>query len=141
MTSKMMKASEVSSLAMMAIMPKYLKDNHSRYIKVDSDMVKTVTFVGVNVYNAKNKDGTAMLSKKGNEICNQSIYVGFSDGTFTTFKNDVALAQVFSLVGELDISKPASYEFELDEPFDTKFEQIDIKMGSKTYPYWVFDPQ
>lgn len=137
---KMMKANEVSSLSMLAIMPKTLKDNHAKYIKVDNEMVKTVTFIGINVYNAKNSDGTAMVSKKGNEICNQTIYVGFSDGTFTTFKNDVAMAQVFSVVGEVDISKPASYEFEV-EPFDTKFEQIDIKMGSKTYPYWVFDPQ
>ena len=139
----MSKASEVTSLKMRAIMPSTLKMENRKYVQVNEQTIKTVDYMAVNVYNAKDEKGLAMKTQKGNEILNKTIYVGFNDGTFTTLKNDVALAQVFSVLGDLDLSKVGSYEFGADEfePFETKFIQTDIKMGKNTYKYWVFDPQ
>lgn len=140
MVGKLVKASEVIPLGMRAIMPKTLRDANAKYVKVDGETVKVLNFIAVNVYNAKNEDGTAMVTKTGNPILNKTIYLGFDDGSFTTLKNDVALSQVFGIVGEFDIAETGSFEFPIEEPFVVGFEQTKIKMGKKEYDYWVMKP-
>ena len=122
------------------LIPKHLKDTNATYFKVDANTDKVLIFIGINVYPAKSKDGLAIVRKDGSIVMNATVYAGFEDGTYTTLKNEVALAQALSVVGDLDLNTEGSFEFLLDEPIKTKFTTVKVKRGQKEYDNFAFAP-
>lgn len=135
----MMKATEVTPARIKAIMPVSFKD--MPYAKPTPGQVKIITKVAYNVYVAK-KDGNAIVRKDGTELMNCTAYVGFDDGTYFTFKNEIALGQLMSITGDIKMDAPNVFYFEVD-PCTVKILETTIQMGKdkKSYPSWVFEPQ
>lgn len=134
----MMKATEVTPARIKAIMPEAFKD--VPYAKPTPGQVKTITKVAYNVYVAK-KDGNAIVRNDGSELMNCTAYVGFDDGTYFTFKNEIALGQLMSITGDIAMVKPDMFYFDV-EPCTVKIIETQIQMGKakKAYPSWVFEP-
>ena len=140
MSMKMAKVDGITPVYMRGLIPKHLKDTNATYFKVDANTDKVLNFIGINVYPAKNKDGIVIERKDGSTVMNATVYAGFEDGTYTTLKNEVALAQALSVVGELDLNTEGSFEFLLDEPIKTKFTTVKVKRGQKEYDNFAFAP-
>ena len=140
MSIKMAKVDGITPVYMRGLIPKHLKDTNATYFKVDANTDKVLNFIGINVYPAKNKDGTVIARKDGSTVMNATVYAGFEDGTYTTLKNEVALAQALSVVGDLDLNTEGSFEFLLDEPIKTKFTTVKVKRGQKEYDNFAFAP-
>lgn len=140
MSIKMAKVDGITPVYMRGLIPKHLKDTNATYFKVDGNTDKVLNFIGINVYPAKNKDGIVIERKDGSTVMNATVYAGFEDGTYTTIKNEVALAQALSVVGDLDLNTEGSFEFLLDEPIKTKFVTVKVKRGQKEYDNFAFAP-
>ena len=140
MSMKMAKVDGITPVYMRGLIPKHLKDTNASYFKVDANTDKVLNFIGINVYPAKNKDGIVIERKDGSTVMNATVYAGFEDGTYTTLKNEVALAQALSVVGDLDLNTEGSFEFLLDEPIKTKFTTVKVKRGQKEYDNFAFAP-
>ena len=140
MAMKMAKVDGITPVYMRGLIPKHLKDTNATYFKVDANTDKVLIFIGINVYPAKNKDGIVIERKDGSTVMNATVYAGFEDGTYTTLKNEVALAQALSVVGDLDLNTEGSFEFLLDEPIKTKFTTVKVKRGQKEYDNFAFAP-
>ena len=140
MSMKMAKVDGITPVYMRGLIPKHLKDTNATYFKVDANTDKVLIFIGINVYPAKNKDGIVIERKDGSTVMNATVYAGFEDGTYTTLKNEVALAQALSVVGDLDLNTEGSFEFLLDEPIKTKFTTVKVKRGQKEYDNFAFAP-
>ena len=140
MSIKMAKVDGITPVYMRGLIPKHLKDTNATYFKLDANTDKVLNFIGINVYPAKNKDGVVIARKDGSTVMNATVYAGFEDGTYTTIKNEVALAQALSVVGDLDLNNEGSYEFLLDEPIKTKFTTVKVKRGQKEYDNFAFAP-
>lgn len=140
MSIKMAKVDGITPVYMRGLIPKHLKDTNATYFKVDGNTDKVLNFIGINVYPAKNKDGIVIERKDGSTVMNATVYAGFEDGTYTTLKNEVALAQALSVVGDLDLNTEGSFEFLLDEPIKTKFTTVKVKRGQKEYDNFAFAP-
>ena len=140
MSMKMAKVDGITPVYMRGLIPKHLKDTNATYFKVDANTDKVLNFLGINVYPAKNKDGIVIERKDGSTVMNATVYAGFNDGTYTTLKNEVALAQALSVVGDLDLNTEGSFEFLLDEPIKTRFTTVKVKRGQKEYDNFAFAP-
>ena len=140
MSIKMAKVDGITPVYMRGLIPKHLKDTNATYFKVDANTDKVLNFIGINVYPAKNKDGIEIARKDGSTVMNATVYAGFDDNTYTTIKNEVALAQALSVVGDLDLNTEGSFEFLLDEPIKTKFTTVKVKRGQKEYDNFAFAP-
>lgn len=140
MSMKMAKVDGITPVYMRGLIPKHLKDTNATYFKVDGNTDKVLNFIGINVYPAKNKDGVVIERKDGSTVMNATVYAGFEDCTYTTLKNEVALAQALSVVGDLDLNTEGSFEFLLDEPIKTKFTTVKVKRGQKEYDNFAFAP-
>ena len=140
MSMKMAKVDGITPVYMRGLIPKHLKDTNATYFKVDANTDKVLNFIGINIYPAKSKDGLAIVRKDGSIVMNATVYAGFDDNTYTTIKNEVALAQALSVVGDLDLSTEGSFEFLLDEPIKTKFTTVKVKRGQKEYDNFAFAP-
>lgn len=140
MSMKMAKVDGITPVYMRGLIPKHLKDTNATYFKVDGNTDKVLNFLGINVYPAKNKDGIVIERKDGSTVMNATVYAGFDDGTYTTLKNEVALAQALSVIGDLDLNTEGSFEFLLDEPIKTRFTTVKVKRGQKEYDNFAFAP-
>ena len=140
MSMKMAKVDGITPVYMRGLIPKHLKDTNASYFKVDASTDKVLNFLGINVYPAKTKEGIVIERKDGSTVMNATVYAGFDDGTYTTLKNEVALAQALSVIGELDLNTEGSFEFLLDEPIKTRFTTVKVKRGQKEYDNFAFAP-
>ena len=140
MSMKMAKVDGITPVYMRGLIPKHLKDTNATYFKVDGNTDKVLIFIGINVYPAKSKDGLTIVRKDGSIVMNATVYAGFDDNTYTTIKNEVALAQALSVVGDLDLNTEGSFDFLLDEPIKTKFTTVKVKRGQKEYDNFAFAP-
>ena len=137
---KMAKVDGITPVYMRGLIPKHLKDTNASYFKVDASTDKVLNFLGINVYPAKTKEGIVIERKDGSAVMNATVYAGFDDGTYTTLKNEVALAQALSVIGDLDLNTEGSFEFLLDEPIKTRFTTVKVKRGQKEYDNFAFAP-
>ena len=140
MSMKMAKVDGITPVYMRGLIPKHLKDTNASYFKVDASTDKVLNFLGINVYPAKTKEGIVIERKDGSTVMNATVYAGFDDGTYTTLKNEVALAQALSVIGDLDLNTEGSFEFLLDEPIKTRFTTVKVKRGQKEYDNFAFAP-
>ena len=136
----MAKVDGITPVYMRGLIPKHLKDTNASYFKVDASTDKVLNFLGINVYPAKTKEGIVIERKDGSTVMNATVYAGFDDGTYTTLKNEVALAQALSVIGDLDLNTEGSFEFLLDEPIKTRFTTVKVKRGQKEYDNFAFAP-
>ena len=140
MSMKMAKVDGITPVYMRGLIPKHLKDTNASYFKVDASTDKVLNFLGINVYPAKTKEGIVIERKDGSTVMNATVYAGFDDNTYTTLKNEVALAQALSVIGDLDLNTEGSFEFLLDEPIKTRFTTVKVKRGQKEYDNFAFAP-
>ena len=136
----MAKVDNVTPAYLRAFLPAKLKGRNAMFVKPTADMVKTLDFIAINVYPAKNSEKLLIIRKDGSTVMNATVYAGFTDNTYTTLKCDTALAQALSVVGDVDLTTEGTYEFDV-EPFDVGFVSVKAKMGKKEYDYWAFDPK
>lgn len=138
---KMASPDSATPIYLRAVMPRTLKDRNAQFVKITADMIKTVDYLAISTYPAKDQDKKVITRKDGSVLMNHSVYAGFTDGTFTTLKCDTAIAQVLSVMGDCNIEDEGVVEYTCDEPFDVGFVSIKKTMGKKEYDYWVFNPQ
>lgn len=138
---KMASPESATPIYLRAVMPKTLKDRNAQFVKITADMIKTVDYLAISTYPAKDQNKEVITKKDGSALMNHSVYAGFTDGTFATLKCDTAIAQALSVMGDCNIEDEGVVEYMCDEPFDVGFSIVKKKMGKKEYDYWVFVPQ
>lgn len=120
-----------------AVCPDGLKNR--TYFKFADGQEKVIDKVAYSVYPAKDKETSEILkSKAGNTIFNTTAYVGFTDGTYSTVKNEVAISQLIGITGDFP-NEGGVYEYDVPE-CPVKIGTKNIKYGNKEYPSWVFYP-
>lgn len=134
----MLRPTEVTPMRIKAIMPNDFKS--MPYSKPVNGEIRTIVKVCYNIYTAK-KDGIVLTRKDGSELTNVTAYVGFDDGSYFTFKNEVAIGQLMSITGEIATNEPSAISFDV-EPCKVKLVETTITMGKdkKSFPSWVFEP-
>ena len=137
----MCKAENATPAYLRAVMPSTLKAKNAQFFKPSQDIVKTLVYLAVSVYPAKNADKLVIVRKDGSVVMNATVYAGFEDNTYTTLKCDTAVSQALSVMGDIDLTTEGTTEFEDFEPFKVGFVAIKAKMGKKEYDYWAFDPK
>lgn len=137
----MCKAENATPAYLRAVMPPTLKAKNTQFFKPSQDIVKTLVYLAVSVYPAKNADKLVIVRKDGSVVMNATVYAGFEDNTYTTLKCDTAVSQALSVMGDIDLTTEGTTEFEDFEPFKVGFVVIKAKMGKKEYDYWAFDPK
>lgn len=139
----MPKADNVTPLYLMAVLPDFIKDSKRAFFKPSKDLKKNLDYVAISVYPAKNSEKQPIIRKDGTQVMNATVYAGFTDGTYTSFKSNTAIAQAIAIMDDVDLTTEGVYEcfLEKDEYIPTGFTQVSEKMGKKEYDYWCFDPQ
>ena len=137
----MCKAENATPAYLRAVMPATLKANNAQFFKPSADVVKTLNYLAVSVYPAKNADKLVIVRKDGSVVMNATVYAGFDDNTYTTLKCDTAVSQALSVIGDIDLTTEGTTEFTDFEPFKVGFVSIKAKMGKKEYDYYAFDPK
>lgn len=138
----MAKPDNTTPVYLLAVMPSELKNRKAKFFKPSADVVKTLDYIAISTYPAKNSEKMVITRKDGSVVMNHTVYAGFTDGTYTSLKCDTALAQAISVIDEdVDLDHENTAEFTFDEPFDVGFTQVKEKMGKKEYDYWAFNPQ
>ena len=137
----MCKAENATPAYLRAVMPSTLKANNAQFFKPSADVVKTLNYLAVSVYPAKNADKLVIVRKDGSVVMNATVYAGFDDNTYTTLKCDTAVSQALSVMGDIDLTTEGTTEFTDFEPFKVGFVSIKAKMGKKEYDYYAFDPK
>lgn len=139
----MPKADNVTPLYLMAVLPQFIKDSKKVFFKPSKDLKKNVDYLAISVYPAKNSEKQPIIRKDGTRVMNATVYAGFTDGTYTSFKSNTAIAQAMSIMDGVYLDTEGIYEIfmEKDECIPTGFTQVSEKMGKKEYDYWCFDPQ
>ena len=139
----MPKADNVTPLYLLTVLPESIKDSKRAFFKPSKDLKKNLDYVAISVYPAKNSEKQPIIRKDGTQVMNATVYAGFTDGTYTSFKSKTAIAQAVSIMDDVDMHTEGVYEcfLEKDEYIPTGFTQVSEKMGKKEYDYWCFDPQ
>lgn len=134
----MLSADSVSSIRMLALIPDSIKG--MAYKKVNEGDVKTIVKVAYSVYKAKS-NGSYVVRQDGSDVLNITAYVGFDDGTYATFKGDVALAQLVSETGEFAFESEGVYEFPINN-LRVRIISVPQKYGreKKEYKVLAFEP-
>lgn len=127
----------VTSYKMLAIIPDSFKNK--KYTKVSEGDVKTITKVTYNVYVAK-MNGNEIMDKAGNPVLNTVAYVMFDDDSYSTFKGDVAISQLISETGAIDLAHEGSYEFDVNCPVKIIMVQQAYGRDKKMYNVPAFEP-
>ena len=139
----MPKADNVTPLYLLTVLPESIKDSKRAFFKPSKDLKKNLDYVAISVYPAKNSEKQPIIRKDGTQVMNATVYAGFTDGTYTSFKSNTAIAQAMAIMNDVDLTSEGVYEcfLEKDEYIPTGFTQVSEKMGKKEYDYWCFDPQ
>ena len=130
-----MKIGEIAPRNIRAVVPDKYKGMGYRKLK-DGDIV-TITSVVFSVYNAR-KDGEILTTKNGDPINNVTVYLGLSDGHYTSLKNDIVLAQMCALTGFSEDVLTGYYPYDV-EPEKAKVVTTQVKMGQKSYDVLAFE--
>ena len=136
----MIKANEVTPRQIRAVLP----DEYANrgYVKLEKGMTIEIESMVFSIYQAtkKNVDGSRinMETTDGKPITNTTVYLGLTDGRYTSVNGDVATCQMASIVGfkETEIGK---YPFVLDQPETVSVIEVTEKMGNKDYPKIAFE--
>lgn len=111
------------------------------YRKLREGETVTITKVIFSVYPAtkKNPDGerVPIVRKDGTPVLNESMYLGMSDGCYTSIRGDTAFMQLSQTVG-FNETEPGIFSFDMNEK--VRIVLVDEKMGSETYQRYAFDP-
>ena len=139
----MPKADNVTPLYLLTVLPESIKDSKRAFFKPSKDLKKNLDYVAISVYPAKNSEKQPIIRKDGTQVMNATVYAGFTDGTYTSFKSNTAIAQAMAIMNDVDLTSEGVYEcfLDKDEYIPTGFTQVSEKMGKKEYDYWCFDPQ
>lgn len=135
----MSKPNETASIYTMAILPKEFT-NGRKFVKLQNNMEKTITDAVFSIYNAKDKNGNPIIRKDGSNVTNTTVYVGFDDGTYTSVKSNIAVAQIAQICPDFIYSEEVGITVYKTETCKVKVVTVDAKYGDKTYPAWAFDP-
>lgn len=114
------------------IPPKYKGKAYKKLVEGDKVTIVSVVF---SIYNAR-KDGEFIVTKQGENITNTTVYLGLSDGHYTSLKNDIVLGQMAALTG-FDETAVGYYEYDVP-PENVTVVTTEAKMGKKTYPVLAF---
>lgn len=127
-------AKQVTPRNIRGVIPDYYKNRPYREL-VEGDKI-TISSCVFSVYNAR-KNGEVIRTKSGEPINNITIYFGLDDGSYTSLKNDIVLAQMISLTGFDEKSDVGYYSFEFPSE-DVEVIRENTKMGPKEVPVLCF---
>lgn len=116
-----------------------------KYVNVTKGETKTITTMARNVYQAKDENFNPMVSKiDGHPIMRKIVYVGFDDGTYSSFKTDVAVSQLESIVEDYDETEKVWDLVSLGLTQKVRIIEINQEYGKgnnkKSYPVKAFEP-
>ena len=110
------------------------------YIKLITGATVTIESVVFSVYQPRDKNGNGpMVFDDGTPIKNITCYIGMTDGTYTSVKNEIVECQLSALVG-FDIDKAEigqKYPYKV-EPNET-VKVVEIKRDGYSYPLVAFE--
>ena len=116
-----------------------------KYITVAKGETKTITTLARNVYPAKDENFETLISKiDGSPILRKIMYVGFDDGTYTSFKTDIAVSQLESIVNDDDETTKVWDLEAMNLVQKVKIIEVQQTYGkgnnAKQYPVKAFEP-
>ena len=112
-----------------------------KYVTLAKGDEKTIVSMARNVYQAKNADFEPLVSTiDGTPIMKKIIYIGFDDGSYSSIKTDIAVAQLESIVDDGDETNMVWTNL------NQKVKVIETKQSygrgsnKKDYPVRAFEP-
>ena len=119
--------------------PEYFKGK--TYVRVNTGETKTINYVIRKSYQAKDKNYEPIFSRiDGAPVMRVIYYLGFTDGTYTTVKNDIIVGQLAAWLGEYSQAENADFDLAgLDDVQTVKFGERKHKMGDREYPVPVLE--
>lgn len=106
------------------------------YVKLEKGQKITITGGVYSVYPAHNDEGQPIIRQDGTQVMRVIAYITMADGTYSTVKGDIALSQLMSVTGVIDVDSEGRYPFTMDESVTVT--EVNQKFGTKDYPVIAF---
>lgn len=140
----MIKASQVTPRQFRNVVPEMYRN--MPYTKLDkADVEIEITSIVFSIYQAKTRDKddkddiVELVTRDGKPITNITVYIGLSNGCYSSVNGDTAIEQLASIV-DFNETAIGQYPYELETPEKAKTIMVNEKMGKKEYPKVAFDP-
>lgn len=132
-------ADQVPPKGVARYIPEYFKDK--KYVKLNRGDIRHAIYIVRNRYQAKDKDYNLVFSKvDGSPVMRTIYYVGFDDGSYTTVKNDIVVAQIDSWVEPYDNGDTTDFDLvALNEDMKIRIGERQQRMGDRNYPVPIFE--